>query len=693
MKKKLLNSFFLFFLGCTLVNAQTYSGTGGAVMPTGNDVVFTQIVSGLGPSMNSSFGITQLCLNLSHPDLTEVSIELVSPSGKSVEMVSNNPTGGPDYLNTCFDGSAGSSITAGTAPYTGSFRPTGYMGLFNNGSNPNGAWKLLIKIWNIAGVPGTLNSWSITFGPNPLVPVNLTSSNLPLVLISTLGQNIQNEPKKIMNMSIIYNGPGIRNNVTDAPNNYNGKVAIEYRGSSSLQFQKKSMSLETVDNAGNDLDVSLLNMPAEHDWILYASYIDKTLIRNALTFDLAMRMGNYAPRGQFVEVLIDGEYQGVYILEEKIKRGDQRVDISKLSKTDNAGDAMTGGYMLRIDKRDGTEGGFKSHIAPPSGSTDTVFFQYYYPKDTTITPQQQSYIKNYFWNFEQNLQSGQFAHPIDGYVKFIEPKSFVDYFIISELSKNVDAYKVSTYIYKDKDSKGGKLNLGPVWDYDLAWANSNFGDGVTPVGWQYQHTALVYETPFWWQRLMQDPNFVNKIKCRWEELKTRSIITPATLYARIDSLTNYLSESQARNFTMWPILDANVWANPSPIPSTYSGHAAELKNWIASRFGWIDGSLPGVASNCYVSTESVEPEKAEVRVYPNPFRDQVTFSVVVKDMQPVILKIYDAFGKEVMSVNDKNNSIGERQIVVNGESLKPGVYFYRMLIGNKSVSGKIIMQK
>lgn len=693
MQIKLLSSYVFIVLAGATLSAQTFTGSGGPVLPTGNDVVFTQFVSGIPGPMNASYGITQVCVNLSHPDLTEIAIELVSPSGKSVEMVANNPAGGPDYLNTCFDGTAGVSINSGTSPYTGTYRPTGYMGIFNNGSSANGTWKLLIKIWNIAGIPGTLNSWSMTFGPNPLVPVNLTSSNLPIVLINTGGQTIVDSPKKIMNMSIIYNGPGIRNNVTDAPNNYNGKVGIEYRGSSSLQFQKKNMSLETVDGANNQLDVSLLNMPAEHDWVLYASYIDKSLIRNTITYELARSMGDYASRSQYVEVMIDGEYQGVYVLQEKIKRGNDRVDVSKLSKTDNSGNALTGGYIVRIDKRDGTEGGWHSHVGPLSGSTDTVFFQYYYPKDTVITSQQQSYIQNFMNGFEQNLQSSSFNDPIDGYVKYIEPRSFVDYFILSELSKNVDAYKVSTYLYKDKDSKGGKLNIGPVWDYDLAWSNANFANGTDPSGWEYQQTAAVYEIPFWWQRLMQDPNFVNKIKCRWEELKSTSVITPATLFAKIDSLSNYLSESQARNFTMWPVMDANVWTNPSPVPASYSAQITDLKNWIASRFGWIDGSLPGTASNCFVSTQSVEPQKAEVKVYPNPFKDQVTFSVMMDGMQPINIKILDALGKEVMSYDDKNYFIGEHQIVINGENLKPGVYFYHVLIGNKSVAGKIIMQK
>jgi hypothetical protein len=269
----------------------------------------------------------------------------------------------------------------------------------------------------------------------------------------------------------------------------------------------------------------------------------------------------------------------------------------------------------------------------------------------------------------------------------------VDYFIISELSKNVDAYKVSTYLYKDKDSKGEQLNIGPVWDYDLAWTNANFANATSPAGWEYQQTAAIYEIPFWWNRLMQDPNFVNKIKCRWEELKTNSIIIPGVFFAKIDSLANYLSESQARNFTMWPILDANVWTNPTPVPTTYSAHADELKNWIASRFGWIDGSLPGIAANCYVSAGSVEPSKADVKVYPNPFKEQVTFSIMLDGMQSINLKIYDPLGKEVMNMNDKNNFIGEHLMVVNAESLRPGVYFYRLMIGDRSVAGKIIMQK
>jgi subtilisin-like proprotein convertase family protein len=692
MKRKLLLQLLACFFVYSTLDAQTVTGTGGAVPATGNDVVFTLNVS-IPSAMNATWGLKQVNINFSQPDLTEVAIHLVSPSGRMVELIKDNPAGGPDYLNTTFDGAAATSICSGTSPYTGTYRPTGFIGQFNNGENANGNWKLLIQIWNIASPPGILNSWSLTFGPSPLTPVVLTSSNLPIIKINTGGQTIVDQVKKTMDMDIIYNGAGARNYVTDPANNYDGKVEVEYRGSSSLQFQKKSMSFETVTSTGADLDVSLLGIPPEHDWVLYASYTDKSLIRNALTYDLSKRMGHYATKSVFVELLIDGEYQGVYVLEEKIKRGSSRVNISKLTTSDNSGDQLTGGYIIRIDKRDGTEGGWHSSFAPLSGSTDTVYFQYYYPKDTVITPQQKTYLQDYIYRFEQALAGPDYADELTGYNKYIDQTSFADYFIISELSKNIDAYKVSTYLYKNRDSKGGKLKIGPVWDYDLAYSNVNYGNATDPTGWEYQQTASYYEIPFWWQRLVTDPNFNNRVKCRWEQFKSDALITPAALNARIDSLAAYLSEAEVRNFTQWPVLDANVWVNPSPVPATYPAQISDLKNWLSSRFNWLDSSLPGMAVNCTASAESAETEPADILVYPNPFRDHVTFSIDLAQGAEITLHLYDILGKEVATLQEKSRYSGEHKIVLNGADLKPGVYIYRAVIGDQTMSGKIIMQE
>ena len=173
--------------------------------------------------------------------------------------------------------------------------------------------------------------------------VVFTSSNLPIFVINTNGQTIVNEPKIIVDLGIIYNGEGVRNNITDPFNHYNGKIGIEIRGASSQQYPKKQYGFETWDSSGEEIDVSLLGLPEESDWILYAPYADKSLMRNVLAYSLSNKIGRYASRSRFCELILNGEYMGVFVLFEKIKRDKHRVDISKLTEADTTGDALTGG--------------------------------------------------------------------------------------------------------------------------------------------------------------------------------------------------------------------------------------------------------------------------------------------------------------------------------------------------------------
>lgn len=172
-----------------------------------------------------------------------------------------------------------------------------------------------------------------------------TSSNLPIVVINTNGQEIVDEVKITADMGIIYNGEGVRNYFSDSFNNYNGKIGIEIRGSSSQQFPKKQYAIETRDTSGNDLKVSLLGFPKESDWILFAPYNDKSLMRDVLTYRIASDMGRYASRSKFCEVVLNGDYVGVYVLLEKIKRDANRVNIKKLEAPDTSGYAVTGDML------------------------------------------------------------------------------------------------------------------------------------------------------------------------------------------------------------------------------------------------------------------------------------------------------------------------------------------------------------
>ncbi|HTF03802.1 MAG TPA: CotH kinase family protein, partial [Bacteroidia bacterium] len=515
MKKYLLTLLTFCSLSCF---AQTFSSTPNSPINDYATNEYPLIVSGLSPANIDTigFGMETVCINLTHTWDADLNIYIVSPDGTTGMLTLGNGGSDDDYTNTCFNITASTGIVTASAPFTGTFRPQGQMGLVNNQQNGNGTWKLRV-VDTYPADAGTMISWSITFGNNPATYIPFISSDLPIVVINTGTSAIQDEPKVMADMGIIFNGVGNRNYMVDPFNDYNGKIGVEYRGSSSQGMPKKSYGFETWDVNGNSTDSSLLGMPKESDWILSASYSDKSLLNNFLTYDLARSMGWYAPRCQHVELVVNGEYQGVYVLMEKIKRDDDRVDIAKLEPTEITGDDLTGGYIIKIDKTTGNGGnGWTSAYAPDTNiAGQTIYFQYEYPSDVNIVPQQEAYIQAYVDSFETALAGPNFADTAVGYAHYIDVNSFVDYFLLNEISRNVDGYRISTYLYKDKASNGGKLVMGPCWDYDIAWGNANYCLGDDLTGWAINFAEPCsgdgYQIPFWWDRLFQDTAFQNKV--------------------------------------------------------------------------------------------------------------------------------------------------------------------------------------
>jgi hypothetical protein len=210
--------------------------------------------------------------------------------------------------------------------------------------------------------------------------ISLVSSNLPIVVINTHGQWISDEPKITADMGIVDNGPGNRNRPTDPYTGYEGKIGIETRGSSSEAFPEKRYAVETRDASGDDLKVSLPGLPEESDWVLSAPYCDKSLIRDVVLYSLARKLGRYVSRSRYCELVLNGEYVGVYILLEKIKRDKNRVNITKIAETDTSGDALTGGYIVKIDKTEGSNTvGWYSGSSPFPGAAQKIFYQFHYP--------------------------------------------------------------------------------------------------------------------------------------------------------------------------------------------------------------------------------------------------------------------------------------------------------------------------
>ncbi len=443
--------------------------------------------------------------------------------------------------------------------------------------------------------------------------VNFTSSNLPIIIIDTNGEWIPDEPKIEAEMKIIDNGAGNRNYVTDNVYAYEGKIGIEVRGHSSQRFDKKQYGIELWDENGNDINASLLGMPEESDWVLNASHIDKTFLRNVLIFKFANDMGRYASRTKYFELILNGDYRGIYILQEKIKRDKNRVDIKKIDPEDISGDKLTGGYILHIDRPEEDEKKWYSPYPPILGGYGRVYYNIQEPKLEDIAQEQFDYIKNYITQFETILSTNVYNDPFSGYYNYIDVDSFVDCYLLNEFSKNTDAYRLSAYFYKDRDSEKGKLVMGPLWDFDISFGLADYDDGHNPFGWQsFKQSNGDIANPFYTIKLMNDPVFINKLSKRWYELQ-KTILSYLSVTYYIDSQTAILSEAISRNSARWPeLFDGNsyVWPNKNNFTS-YEAEVNYLKSWLSQRYYWLNTHL----SSAYSDIEWKEKDFSNDKIY------------------------------------------------------------------------------
>ena len=523
--------------------------------------------------------------------------------------------------------------------------------------------------------------------------VNFVSSDLPIVVIDTDGSDIPDEPKVMAQMGIIYNGPGAINNVDDPYNEYDGWIGIELRGSTSQAlFDKKSYAVETREEDATNNNVSLLGMPEENDWILYGPYSDKSLVRNVLAYHLASLTMEYAPRTRFCELVIDGSYRGVYVLMEKIKRDKNRVAIDKFEVEDVEGDELTGGYILKLDKETGNQSsGWFSQYPPQDGAWQTTFFQYHYPKPSDIQIAQRNYIQNYIDAFDELMYSDEYADSLTGYRNYIDVNSFVDFMLVNEMCKNVDAYRLSTYLYKDKDSVDPRLKLGPVWDFNLGFGNVDFCAGPAPQGWVFNYNQICPDDfwiiHFWWRKMLRDPAYVDLLKSRWVELRS-SVYSDQKVCGYIDSLSMVVEEGATRNFNRWNILNQYVWPN-SYIGGSFDEEIAFVKQWMLDRMEWMDFTLEN-----YEIPPIAVGTGTEVLILPNPFRTETIIEFDAPSSSIIELYIYNSLGQlvDVLGTQTPTGPRGRRSITWNSDHM-PGIYFYSIEYwGERRHSGVLVKQ-
>jgi hypothetical protein len=516
------------------------------------------------------------------------------------------------------------------------------------------------------------------------------SSTLPIVLIETT-QPIQNEPKVMARMKVIYNGPGQINRITDGPNHYDGFIGIELRGSTSLLFSpKKPYSVETRNIDGSERNVALLGMPTESDWAFIAPFTDKSLVRDALTYALARRIMPYAPRTRFVELVLNGQYEGIYLIAEKIKRDKNRVNISKLEPENNTGDLLTGGYIVKLDKTEGAlADGWVSPYKPFQGSNQSTYYQYHYPKPDNITTNQKNYIRNWITDFEDVMASAQFADSLKGYSQYLDVHSFIDFTLINELAKNIDAYRLSTYLHKDRDSQNPRLTAGPVWDFNIAYGNVNYCQGASPEGWvmdfnQYCGTDQ-WVIHFWWPRMWEDLRYRRQVRDRWRELR-KGPLSDASVQFVLDSLIKVVEPAQARNFERWPYLNQWVWPNAFCCGS-YPDHVNYLKDFLRKRILWMDGAMQTLYIGKYKHSKYFK-----TKVFPNPNYGQLYIQYYAIYGTKVRIRLYDEAGR-LATEAVTSPELNEAQEYTLQQRLSPGTYFYEVFFDEeRESSGKVLVR-
>lgn len=436
---------------------------------------------------------------------------------------------------------------------------------------------------------------------------SFTSSNLPVIVITTdinpstgKAYTIVDEPKVPATMKLINRRDGSRNYLTDQNNsehlNYSGKIMIEIRGSSSKELPKKPYGFTTVTSAGSNNNVSLLDMPKENDWILNSLAFDPSLMRDYLAYETYRHTGNYSSRGKYCEVLINGNYHGLYLLLEKIKADENRVNITKLNTTDNYGESITGGYITKSDKTTGND-----PVAWRIGSSE---FIHHSPTPQEVTSQQNTFIYNRFaaLNSAASTKNNSIT---TGIPSVIDIPSFVDFMLLNELFSNVDGYQYSTFFHKDRN---GKLRAGPIWDFNLTLGNDLFQ-------WNYDRSKTnIHQfengntgAPFW-KNLYYNATFKCYLAKRWAELSVPGgVLNYSEIEKLINSTAALISESVAREQTKWNTV------------STHSANIAAMKNWLKLRISWMNQQYGTYAACATVAVPSLVISKINYNPQPNGY--------------------------------------------------------------------------
>lgn len=408
-------------------------------------------------------------------------------------------------------------------------------------------------------------------------------THLPIISIDTGGQEIPGETRDGTTIPAaleVRDGGEGNNALTDAPV-FASTALVRYRGNTSLHFDKKSYRLKLLQQDGQANMYSMLGMPKEDEWILNGPFLDKSLLRNYMMMNLSGQVMENAPEVRFCEVFVDGSYQGLYVMMESVSRS--QVGIAKAVE----GRAETS-YVVRMDR-----GG---HINLDNFTKYARIIQYrinvVYPTAAKITPEQLDYIQRDLSQFEKALYSLDYDDPNLGYRAYINVGAFVDYMVLNEFFQNTDAGIFSTYLNKPL---GGKLSMGPVWDFNNALDNYMEGtrDGT---GFSFVNNA-------WYFMLLKDPWFTQQVIQRYRQLRG-TVLSEDYLMSYVDSTVAYLGDAVERNFSVWGYTFQPEHGLLEPAQrniGSYDQAVAQVKDFLHRRGAWLDEHIELLYQYCHPS--------------------------------------------------------------------------------------------
>ena len=448
--------------------------------------------------------------------------------------------------------------------------------------------------------------------------VKISETNLPIVFIQTNRQMIQRDNYILAQMKVIHNGDGQLNYGDTVAHrgqtiDYEGYIALKYRGNSSFSSSdKKPLAFRTLesdvlpDYGGKKLKVRILGMPKDNKWGFIAPWCDETMIRDILSFELGRPWFDWVPNARMCEVILDGTYYGVYVLCERVSKGKHRLNLDDPT-VDEKGNIVADWHVC-VDH--GYDPFYESKHHPWAtldGSREsrfTVKYEYDDPGDDEfweLPDGTREALHADIDRMEDVFLENQWLDHDKGYRRLVDPMSFIDYMLSTEVSMNIDGYRLSTHLYKHSDKRQLTEGIDPrwkttLWDFNIAWGNANYYGGERTDQWQYMmninNSGDDCPVPFYWYKMLMDPDYVSALKQRWQEYRQTNH-SDQRLFATIDSLTTLLTAHGAaeRNETAWGIYNrSNIW----PLPyyaKNYEQAVSYLKNWIQQRLVFMDKNL------------------------------------------------------------------------------------------------------